>query len=24
LNTYLCGLDNTPVDLDTPCVKEEG
>ena len=22
LNTYLCGLDNTPVDLDTPCVKE--
>ena len=21
LNTYLCGLDNTPVDLDTPCVK---
>ena len=22
LNTYLCGLDNTPVDLDTPCIKE--
>ena len=21
LNTYLCGLDNSPVDLDTPCVK---
>lgn len=21
LNIHLCGLDNTPVDLDTPCVK---
>jgi hypothetical protein len=21
LNTYLCGLDNKPVDLDTPCTK---
>lgn len=22
LNTYLCGLDNSPVDLDTPpCTK---
>jgi hypothetical protein len=21
LNTHLCGLDNTPVDLDTPCIK---
>ncbi len=21
LNVYLCGLDNEPVDLDTPCTK---